>query len=324
MAASRKLKSPDLVDRVASFLAARDASIGHRLAVGLSGGCDSVVLLHLLSRLSTASPLTAVHVHHGLSLNADAWAGFCLDYCRQLGVPCDVQHVRVERQRPQGLEAAAREARYAAFGRLDADTLFLAQHLDDQAETVLLNLLRGAGVAGLAGMAPVRMHGRLTVIRPFLEVTRREIEAYARAHQLSWIEDESNADTHLTRNFLRHEVLTAIGRRFPAAPAMLAQAASHCAEAGELLDDLAVLDWARCAQGEALGLRQMRQLSLARGRNLIRHRLRQLGWRVPVSRRLDEFVRQLHEARADRHPELVLPDGVMRAGRGLLHWIPEN
>ena len=291
--------------------------------MGLSGGCDSVVLLHLLSRLGFGK-LSAIHVHHGLSQNADAWAAFCAGYCERLGFPLSIRHVTVDASSGLGLEAAARAARYAAFAECSGDCLLLAQHRGDQAETVLFNLLRGTGVTGAAGMPVERRFGEMRLLRPLLDVSRAEIESYAAAEGLAWITDESNTDTSLTRNFLRHEALTAISQRFPSAEASLAQAAKHFAEAAGLLDELAVQDWQWVGEGDAARLAALRQLSLPRLKNLLRHRLRCLGWQVPVAARLEEFARQLQSAAPDRHPELLLPDGKMRVARALLHWLPEK
>jgi tRNA(Ile)-lysidine synthase len=171
------------------------------IAVGLSGGVDSVVLLHQLKENSKAS-LRAIHVHHGLSPNADAWTAFCRSLCKRLAVPLTVRRVSVRRA-GRGLEAAAREARYEAFRKEKADVIALAHNLDDQAETVLMNLLRGAGVRGASGMPEYARLGSTTIWRPFLSMPRKKIEAYARKHKLQWVEDESNANEALTRNFIR-------------------------------------------------------------------------------------------------------------------------
>src|SRR6185436_15621782 len=160
-----------------------------KVAVGLSGGVDSVVLLHQLKDRG----VSAIHVHHGLSPNADAWASFCRSLCRKLDIPFKVKRVRVRRA-GQGLEAAAREARYAAFKEIDADVIALAHNLDDQAETVLMNLLRGAGGRGASGMAGRSRLGTKTLWRPLLGTSRASIEKYAREKKLNWIEDESNAN----------------------------------------------------------------------------------------------------------------------------------
>ncbi|MGE5469932.1 MAG: tRNA lysidine(34) synthetase TilS [Bacteroidota bacterium] len=326
MAASRnKLSTDELPGRVGEFLATRLAP-ADRLCVGLSGGCDSVVLLHLLSRLGLGERLTAIHVHHGLSPNADAWADFCAEYCAGLGIPLRLVRVEVDQASGLGLEAAARAARYAAFAAETADIVVLAHHQGDQAETLIFNLLRGAGVAGAAGMPDERPFGRQRLWRPLLGCSRAEIESYARRHQLRWIDDESNADTRHARNFLRHEVLPALSRRFPAAERSLAQAAGHFAEADELLAELAAADWRQaCAEGaEAPAVRRLRGLSPARLKNLLRYRLRQLGWRSPVAARLDEFARQIMTAAPDRHPELQLPDGCIRVAGGRLCWLAQK
>ncbi|MBS1139552.1 MAG: PP-loop [Proteobacteria bacterium] len=323
MAASRNRLSADLPARVGSFLAARLAP-DERLAVGLSGGCDSVVLLHLLTRLGFAGRLEAIHVHHGLSPNADAWGQFCADYCARLDVPLVIRHVCVDTASGQGLEAAARKARYEVFAEMSADCLLLGHHRGDQAETVLFNLLRGSGVTGAAGMPAERQFGRLHLLRPLLDSSRPEIEAYATSAGLAWIDDESNADISLTRNFLRHKAMTSLTMRFPSAEASLAQAAANFGEAAGLLDELAELDWQRIREGGAARMSETRMLSLPRLKNLLRYRLRILGWQVPVATRLDEFARQLRSAAPDRHPELLLPGGKMWVGRGLLHWMSEK
>ncbi len=320
MAASRNNPSSNLPARVAAFLAARTSG-DERLSVGLSGGCDSGVLLHILANLGLGDRLDAIHVHHGLSPNAERWAAFCAEYCRRLGVVCRVEHVEVDRRSGLGLEAAARAARYQAFAEVDADTLLLGHHQGDQAETLLFNLLRGAGVTGAAAIPVERQQGRLRILRPLLGVSREEIWAYARGEQLEWIDDESNADTALTRNFLRHEVLTAVAGRFPAAERNLAQAAGHFAEADALLMELALIDWQAAADGEGLKLSRLREMSLPRLKNLLRHRLRQLCWQVPAAARLEEFARQLQSAGPDRHPALDLAEGSMIARRGVLCWV---
>jgi tRNA(Ile)-lysidine synthase len=216
MASSRKLPSAN-AQVVVQALHAK------RIAVGLSGGMDSVALLHLLKDRSGVS---AIHVHHGLSPNADLWARFCTRLCKAWNVPLTVRKVKV-RKAGKGLEAAAREARYQAFRQSEAQVIALAHHLDDQAETVLMNLLRGAGLRGASGMQPLaRFEGKL-LARPLLEVPRTAIEDYARLHALEWIDDESNADETLTRNFVRRRVGPLLETRFPRWKQSLARAARH-------------------------------------------------------------------------------------------------
>ncbi|MCK6413207.1 MAG: tRNA lysidine(34) synthetase TilS [Azonexus sp.] len=330
MAATRNSPPPDLARRVGEFLETRLAAGAGalpavpRLCVGLSGGCDSSVLLHLVAALRPRYDICAVHVHHGLSPNADTWAGHCAALCTGLAIPLRLARVGIAPQ-GEGLEAAARNARYQAFAAaLDAfaaDVLLLGQHRGDQAETLLFNLLRGSGITGLGAIPAERTFHSRPLWRPLLATTRAEIEAWARAHALVWIDDESNADTALTRNHLRHDLLPLLAARFPAAEAALARSAAHCAEAGELLDQLAELDWTAVADGDSARWPALRQLPPARLKNLLRYRLRHLGWQPPSSERLEEFTRQLQQAAPDRHPELQLPAGRIRAGQGRVRWL---
>ena len=243
---------------------------GKRLAVALSGGIDSVSLLHFLQ---AKGPVSAIHVHHGLSPNADAWAAFCRTLCKRWGIPLTVQRIKVLRS-GKGLEAAAREARYEAFAKIPADCIALAHNLDDQAETVLMNLLRGAGRRGARGMLPkTRLKGK-AFIRPFLDVPRAAIRAYAEENQLEWIEDESNADESLTRNFIRRRVAPLLDERFPAWKAALARAARHFSrqEAGaeDLLRKFLQTKGLR-APSEAKLVEMLKQLTSKGSRTLVEH-----------------------------------------------------
>lgn len=294
------------------------------MAVGLSGGVDSVVLLHVLSGLSSELrfQLRAVHVHHGISPNADAWAGFCRKQCRLLGIPLAVRRVDIGSTRGRGLEAAARDARRAVFATLRSDVLMLAHHRDDQAETVLLNLLRGAGVAGASGMAPVSTFGRIEVLRPLLGVGRADIVDYASAHSLAWIEDESNADTRLARNYLRHEIGPRLDAKFPGWRINLARAARLFA--GERADERALLrswltDQGLRAPSEAKLAEMIRQLAHSRqgAAPLVEHDgrvLRRYRGRVVVGdRAIARFPGQTVQWRGEA--SLQLPGGVLHFGR---------
>jgi tRNA(Ile)-lysidine synthase len=221
MASSRKPRSAELTAAVGRAL---EAVQGKRIVVGLSGGVDSVVLLHAFAR---QSEVAAAHIHHGLSPNADRWAEFCRRLCKRLGVRLTVRRVKVAKPS----ESEARKARYDALRKLPFDVLALAHQLDDQAETVLMNLLRGAGPQGARGMRPVaRFDGRV-LLRPFLDVPREAIVAYAREHKLAWIEDESNASDAFTRNFLRLRIAPLLAERYPRWREALARAARHFAAA---------------------------------------------------------------------------------------------
>ena len=233
-----------LLTTVDSFF--RRHSLGDkRVCIALSGGMDSVVLLDAVDQLRTSFSLDvrAIHVHHGLSPNADLWAEFCAEFCSFRKIALTTKKVEVDRRSPVGLEGAARVARYAAFADEASPFILLAQHADDQAETVLHQLLRGTGLKGLAGMGEVRViSGNQTMLRPLLTVAREEIETFARERDLKWIEDESNDDTNFTRNFLRHEITPRLAQRFPHYRSSLARAARHASEADEMLEALAKID----------------------------------------------------------------------------------
>ena len=301
---------------------------GKHLCVGLSGGVDSVVLLHAMHRFRQNNAeqfhLSAVHVHHGLSARADDWADFCICLCQSYDVPCEMIRVCVPRSSGEGLEAAARRQRYSVFETVEADGLLLAHHRGDQAETVLLNLLRGAGVAGAAGMHHERPQSRgATLLRPLLEATRSQIENYAAEHGLRWVEDDSNDNRHFRRNFLRHDILPELEEKFHGAEKSLARAAGHFAEAARLLEDLAALDKAAVvAPSGRLRLSLLNTLPPARARNLLRYAWSVAGFRAPDARWINEALKQL--ATADPLSEICLTtsDGELYAYRGELHLVP--
>lgn len=323
MASSRKA-APDLAGAVAASL---DACLTPdcRLTLGYSGGLDSSVLLHILAGLRPrlGYSLSAVHVHHGLSPGADAWAEHCRRVCAELDVPLEVARVAVA-PGGQGLEAAARQARYQVFSRLDVDWVVLAQHQDDQAETVLLQLLRGADLKGLAAMPARRALpvGRARLLRPLLPYSRADLAAYAARVGLSWVEDESNADTGLTRNLLRHEVMPLLERCRPGSAATLARAAGQFAEQARLLDELAVLDGGAALGGVSLELSRLAVLPPARARNLLRHFIQRAGGAVRRDA-LQEGLRQLLEAREDARVRVDF--GAVALGRfqGRVWLIPQ-
>ena len=300
--------------RVAGVLR-RHVEPGQRLTVGLSGGLDSVVLLHLLKQLAGALDfrLAAHHVNHQISPNAPAWVDFCANICQAWDVPFATTAVDVPRKASDGLEAAARHERYRVLDGLDADFIVLAHHQDDQAETFLLQLFRGAGVLGLSSMPEARVGQRRcrpassspVYLRPLLDVPRSSIKDYALKHGLRWVEDESNADRKFTRNFIRHEIFPLLNKRFPAGVANVAQAAAHCAEASQLLDELAGLDAETGLRDGRLDVAALDRLSPARAKNLLRFFLRSHGLPMPDQGRLQEMLRQLCTARADRQLRLL-------------------
>ena len=301
---------------------------GAVVAIAYSGGLDSTVLLDAAARVVGANRCVALHVHHGLSPNADRWLAHCDTSASALGVRFDAERVRVRRESGESLEAAAREARSRALdvmgARQGAAVLWLAHHADDQAETVLLQLLRGAGVAGLAAMAPQRIDesSAMPRVRPFLPLLRAQLERYAHLRGLRWIEDESNADTRYARNALRHEVMPVLATRFPGFRDALARTARHAATAQRLLDDLARIDLRTVARddGVALSRKALTALDDARAMNVMRVWIRSAGLPAPSAARLANMLRQLREARGG-HGLSVMHDGAcLRMYRDKIYW----
>lgn len=311
MASSRNSRSTDPVRAVQACLAGlhRDT----RIAVAFSGGLDSAVLLDIAAQ-ARAGQLSAIHVHHGISVHADGWAESCRATCAARDIPLTIVRVDVPRNSSEGLEAAARRLRYQAFAAHPADHVLLAHHANDQAETLLFNLLRGTGVRGAAGI-PVRSGPAGRYLRPLLACARSELESYAHAHGLNWVEDDSNADTAYSRNFIRHDVVPVLNARFPAAVENLARAAEYFAEAQTMLDEMAELDLG-AYRDFPIPVALLAALSHARARNALRYLLALRGLQAPSSVRLEEALRQFIEAGPDRHPSLELPSYRLFRTRG--------
>ncbi|WP_252090572.1 tRNA lysidine(34) synthetase TilS [Pseudomonas sp. MWU13-3659] len=298
--------------------------------VAFSGGLDSTVLLHLLAdyaRQHPTPPLRAIHVHHGLQRAADAWPAHCQSVCDALGIELEVIPVQVAPG--ASLEQAARNARYGAFEQLlkPGDVLFTGQHRDDQAETLLFRLLRGAGLRGLSAMPVHRALGQGRLVRPMLGLSRQRLQAYADTHGLVWVDDPSNCDTAFARNFLRGEVLPLLHSRWPQAEASLARSAEHLGEALGLLDELAASDLA-CACGKAplpwlgldsLNLELLAALSPARQRNALQFWLSRRT-RLPDSRHWAGW-NDLLEAAPDASPIWRLADGELHRSHGRIWWL---
>ncbi len=288
------------------------------------------MLLHLLAdwaRHEELPPLCAIHVHHGLQPAGDAWPAHCARVCEQLGIALEV--VRVQVAPGASLEQAARSARYQAFcERLKpGEVLLSAQHRDDQAETLLFRLLRGAGVRGLAAMPASRSLGQGSLFRPLLDSSRAELREYAQSHGLAWIEDPSNADERFSRNFLRRQVMPLLAERWPQVTANIARSARHLGEAQQLLDELAAMDLA-AAHGvsacpwltlASLDLSAVSALSDTRQRNLLRH------WLAPLTRLPDSDHWagwcDLRDAATDAAPIWKLTDGELHRADGRLWWL---
>lgn len=294
-----------------------------RLLIALSGGVDSVVLLHLLQQLKTHFDwqLEAVHVHHQISLHADSWAAFCAQLCADYGIPFHLELIDITPLRENGVEAAARQLRYQAIAKHASDFLLLAHHADDQAETLLLQLLRGTGVKGAAAM-PLLAQRECAWLRPLLGVTRAEILDYAHAQNLAWIEDDSNTDTRYARNFLRLNVMPVLAEKFPAYRQTLSRSAQHFAEAASLLDELAALDAVQSIVGETLLLSALQTLNASRAKNLLRYFLQQRGAAMPHAVQLEELLTQLLTARDDARVCVSFADWQVRRYQGAVYAQP--
>jgi tRNA(Ile)-lysidine synthase len=251
-------------------------------------------------RVPQGFELRAVHVHHGLSSHADEWAEFCGQYCEAQAVELLIERVRIEPGDPAGVEAAARRERNHVFAALNADFLLTAHHQNDQAETLLLQLLRGSGPKGLAAMgAAQRPSGwRPTQLRPLLTRSRAELLTYAHTHGLAWVDDESNLDLRYRRNALRQQLMPLLETHFPGATSTLARASTLQAEAAELMEDLARLDAHTAIVEDRLDCRALAALSGPRARNLLRYFIGLGGWSMPNARRLNEALHQLLDARS--------------------------
>lgn len=296
-----------------------------RLCVALSGGLDSVAMLHAaheLTRLEPGLRLRAVHVDHGLQAGSAAWGGRCAATCAALGVPLEVIHLRLAVDKGASVEAVARAARYAALAEAlqEGEWLLTAQHADDQLETVLLQLFRGAGVAGLAAMPAAAPLGRGIHLRPLLGVERRQLLAYATERGVSWAEDPMNAELRYDRAYLRHEVLPALRSRWPALAQTAGRSARHLATAQGLLEELAAADAGPLVDAAGrLDVAGLLALPRDRQTNLLRWWIRSCGLGCPATARLGTVLDSLLGARPDAEPVVRWAAGELRRYRGRLY-----
>lgn len=298
-----------------------------RLLIGYSGGLDSHVLLHLCASIpsSYGIDLLAIHVNHGLQEAAADWGKHCQQVCAMLDVACRQVNLDLKPAKGRSLEAEAREWRYAAIQAemQTGDLLLTAHHQDDQAETLLLQLLRGSGVHGLAAMPARIAFGTGYLCRPLLNHSRRELEDYARQQHLSWVDDPSNFNTDFDRNFLRQRVMPLLRERWPALGETVSRSAGHCAEASGLIDDIAADDLTDVLIPETniLRLSALQKLDEVRIRALLRRWIRQSGFRVPNSRRLQEIINQMLTA-GDKSPLIAWEGAEVRRYRDQLYIMP--
>lgn len=323
MAASRRSRpaKADALRAVAALLS-QALPNGGRVAVAVSGGRDSIALLDAAARIARDArvDLVAFHVHHGLSPNAEAWAQFCAKVCADRGIPFARRDVTITRRPRASVEATARDARYAALAVLArehrVDAVMLAHHADDQAETVLLQLLRGAGPRGLAAMPAIASERGVVWLRPLLDIARTTLDAYVSVHALDYVDDESNADPRYRRNALRESVAPALRAIAPGYPATLVRAARLQAEHAALADALAALDARSACDGASLARSALRELDPPRARNLLRWFLREQKLPAPSASRLAEMLSQLTGAADDARVELAHGGAAIGVHRG--------
>lgn len=304
------------------------------LGIAYSGGLDSSALLHLMHAYAQQHDikLYAFHVHHGLSAHADAWLAHCAAECARLDITFAAQRVQLVGTGTTGVEAAARTSRYAALGALcgahKVPLLLTAHHQDDQAETVLLQLLRGSGVAGLSGMdtanaAPELLGDAMQMMaRPLLSMSRGELAEFVAAESIRYIDDESNRDPRFARNALRHQVIPALAHAFPDFQARVARSATHAQAAQRLLVALAAIDHAQCADGNALIVTRLQQLDTDRIDNLLRYWFGTQHIRMPSTAWLAEMRDQLFTAKADAQLCVTHADCHIRRHRDRVHITP--
>jgi tRNA(Ile)-lysidine synthase len=291
------------------------------LCVAFSGGADSTALLAALRNMPQAPrALRALHVDHRLQAASRRWSAHCRRIARHLGVPLAVRSANITAARGESLEAAARAERYRLLGAglATGEVLLTAHHQDDQLETVLLQLLRGSGVAGLAAMPPLTPFSRGVLVRPLLSMPRAALTDWLRAQGLSWVEDESNAQLRPDRNYLRARVLPLIRERWPSAAATVSRSARHAAEAQRLLELLGEADAARASCGTMLSAKLLRRLPPERRRNALRFWIAAAGVLAPPASRLEEIAGSVLDAREDAHPVVAWEGAVVQRQGDLL------
>ena len=302
----------------------KDAEPPQRYVVAFSGGLDSTVLLHALAASAAQHEVAilAVHIDHDLQSGSDQWAELCERTAAEFDVEFHQERVSIDVHGGKGQEAAARDARYAALARLmlPGDWLLSAHHQDDQAETLLLNLFRGSGLAGLAGIASIRRFAVGWLARPLLPYSQDSLRSYADLHELTWIDDQSNDDRVFDRNFLRHEVMPSIETRWPGAAQRLYRSSRIASETASLLVELGAIDLetlgGRC---DRLQLDALKSLTAERQRNVLRFVIRELGLAVPSAAQLQRVLDEVVHARVDAEPVLSWAEVEVRRYRNSLY-----
>lgn len=298
-----------------------------RIVLALSGGLDSRVMLELMAAYCQAQSVEcmAVHVHHGLSPNADRWAQMCQTWCQQLDVEFALEKVIVEVE-GKSIEESAREARYAALGKYlqPNDLLLTGQHADDQLETFFLALKRGSGPKGLSSMAHIMPFAESCLVRPLLTVSRQQIEEYAREKQLEWVEDESNQDQRFERNFVRHSITPSLAERWPHIRQSIQRTAELCGEQEQLLDELLADKYQHCLHRDgSLIIDALESLSPAIRNRIIRMWFENLNCRMPSRVQLAQLWQDVVLAQQDANPQYQFDQGQVRRFEQRLYLVKE-
>jgi tRNA(Ile)-lysidine synthase len=292
----------------------------NKIWVAYSGGLDSQVLLDLLIQDVHLKPkIQAIHVNHGLSENADSWTTHCVTYCKKNNIPLTSEQIMLTSLN-SNIEEQAREARYAVFQKhiQENECLVLAHHQDDQAETILLQLLRGAGIDGLAAMPMLTSKQGMTIIRPLLDSPKELLKCYAEINDLSFVDDESNNDTRFDRNYLRHEIMPRLKFRWPKASNSLARSAALISKAKSNIDELAILDSGPIIKNNLIIIKKLQLLSRERQLNVLRHWVKINNKRVPNEKKINQIIDNVINAKNDANPEVCFDDiAIMRFNQRL-------
>jgi tRNA(Ile)-lysidine synthase len=303
----------------------------NKLIVGFSGGLDSTVLLHVLASHSILlSKLVAVHVNHGISANSSLWQIHCEQFCHTLGISLITQSVQFDCS--ANIEGRARAARYSVFSSLltKQDCLILGHHLDDQAETFLLQLFRGSGIDGLSAMAEIGQFELGMLARPFLSHSRKQLEYYATWHQLPWIEDESNQDTHYARNYLRNKIIPSLQSKWPGVAYNIARSAIHCQQAKRNLESLALNDFSgndkgsNALGGNSLFIEPLKELGFDRITNILRVWLKYNRVQLPSTVTFHRLIHEVIFANHDAVPKVAWGDVLVRRYQEYLYLDRKN
>lgn len=304
------------------------ASTQKQFLIGFSGGLDSTALLLLFTKLRENRPhlqMRAIHIHHGLSANADSWTEHCKQICEQLNVPLIIEKVRVDTC--NGIEAGAREARYQAISQhiLPDEILATAHHLQDQTETFFLALKRGSGLQGLGAMQLQSTVYNLPVFRPLLHFTRPELEQFVQATKLDWVEDESNRDSRYERNFLRNEILPELRQRWAHFDLAVQRSAQHCFEQQQLINELLADEFAQNFDktDRSFSIQQFAQYSATKQKALLRLWLNEWQLPMPSLVQLEQIIQDVIFARSDSNPLFQLGEKVVRRHQQKLYLTPQ-